>query len=143
MQVVTELAQRGAFLDQQTLVAALKQVPAFAAQPVETVGKCRLQPLHPGDQVSLGGFEREVVVVAHHDKSVEEPAGFFASLEQAGLECHSRLLGSEDVGAIVPAVEHVITRSGKLQSQFTRHSMKLGDGLAQKQYEILKPDPFC
>jgi hypothetical protein len=34
----------------------------FPTQPVEPGGERRLQPLHPGHEVRLRGFQREMVV---------------------------------------------------------------------------------
>ena len=74
VEVMADLAQRFAFLDQQGLVAALKQVSAFAAQLVEPVGEGGLQPLHPRHQVALRCLQRQMVVIAHDDKRMEHPA---------------------------------------------------------------------
>ena len=61
---MTELTQRSTRLHEQALVTASKQMPSLVAKPVEAAGERRLQPLHAGDEISEGCFQREMEMIA-------------------------------------------------------------------------------
>ena len=125
MKVVTHLTQCFAWLDQQAFVSTLEEVTAFTAQPVEAIGEGRLEPLHASDQIRVRSFDREMIVVAHDDEGMEEPVGFLAGLEQAGLKRGARFLVVKNLGAVVAAIQDVIARTGKFEPQLSRHLGKL------------------
>ena len=125
MKVMTQLTQCFAWLDQQALVATLEEVTAFSAKPVEAIGKGGLEPLHACDQIPVRSFDREMIVVAHDDECMEEPVGFQAGLEQAVFKRSARFLVAKNLGAVVAAIQDVITCAGKFEPQLSRHVGKL------------------
>ena len=114
-------------IDQQGLVAPLEQMSTFAPQLVEPVGEGRLEPLHAGHEVALRRLQREVVVVAHDDERMQDPAGLGAGLEQTGLKGHLGLVRLEEIRPVVPAVDHMVARSGKLQTEFAGHARRVAE----------------
>ena len=66
-----------------------------------------------------------MIVVAHDDEGMEEPVRFLAGLELAALKRSARFLVAKHLGAVVAAIQHVITRAGKFEPQLSRHVGKL------------------
>ena len=91
-------------------------MPALAPEPIEPVRIGRLQPLHARAEVALRCFHRQMVMIAHHDKGMQQPARFPTSLEQTRLERRLGSLSQENVGPIVTAVDDVVTSSGIFQT---------------------------
>jgi hypothetical protein len=56
---------------------------------------------------------------------MEEPVRFPAGLEQAVFKRGARFLVAKNLGAVVAAIQDVIARTGKLESQLSRHVGKL------------------
>ena len=112
-------------LDQERRVTALENMPVLPAEPVETVGKRALKPAHAIDQVARRCLQKEVIVVAHEDIRMEHPPRLRSRLRQT---TQKRLPGSgvsEDIVAVIPAINHMVTGSGVLNAQFSRHAPSL------------------
>ena len=121
MDVVANRSKHRTALEQQALVATLKQMPVFAPQPVEPIGKSRLQPLHACDEVALGGLDGQVVVIRHDDERVQPPPAAFARLKEAGPKRGSRRSRLENPATVVPAIDDVIQGPGELELLLARH----------------------
>lgn len=71
-------------VDEQRLVAALKEVAkGFVAQVVAS-GVGGIEILHAFDEGGAVGFDEQVVVVAHKYKTVNGPAGAFGGVTERG-----------------------------------------------------------
>jgi len=84
--VVTDQTEGGFSSNEKGPISPLEEMTLFTAVTIESVGKRRLQPLHPDHQISAGRRHREVKVVAHQDESVKLPTPFWTSLKEAILE---------------------------------------------------------
>lgn len=122
--VVAELAEGGAGLDEEGFVAALEEVTALITEAIETIGEGGLKPLHAGNKVAFGGFEREVEMVAHEDVGMEAPAGFAAGFPEAGREGGAGGGGGEDISAVITAIDDVVNGAGVFEAKFAGHSAK-------------------
>ena len=55
----------------------------FPSPPIEPGRERGLQPLHSRHEVSQRCFNREVKVISHDDKGVQQPLAAFTRLEEA------------------------------------------------------------
>jgi hypothetical protein len=97
-------------------------MPALVAEAVEATGEGRLQPLHAADQVPEGRFQREVEMIAHDHKRVQQPRTALARLEEGPLKRGPRFLLAENPRAIISPVNDVVNRARELESKFARHA---------------------
>ncbi len=74
MDVVHHSRQRVHALNQERLIAALEQVPALQAQPVEPRRHRTLPPVHPFTQRRLRGLHRQVKMISHQHIGVHSPS---------------------------------------------------------------------
>lgn len=79
-----------------------------------------LQPFHPCAQVWVGGFEREVKMVPHHDQGVNAPAAANGGFAQTRFEGARGIGGGENIAPIVAAIDDVIARPGEFQTKSAR-----------------------
>ena len=70
MKIVANLTESFALFYEQTFVTSLEKMSVLPAEPVELVGKGCLEPLHACDEISFRRFNREVIVISHHDIGV-------------------------------------------------------------------------
>ena len=153
---MTELTQRSTRLHEQALVTAGKQMPSLVAKPVEAAGESRLQPLHAGDEISEGCFQREMEMIAHDHERVQEPRTALTRLEQRRLKGRPCFLVAKNPGAIISPVDDVVNRAREFESQLAGHAetsaaasgrrqrpltQKIGYVAALK-YPDTQPDPF-
>ena len=124
-------------IDQQALVASLEQMPVFLPQPVEAQGECPLQPLHSLHQVRRRGFQGDVIVVGHQAPRVHHPTRLRTGFIQTLQECRFGLLGPEDLGTVVPAVENMVDRPLLLETQLPWHdAASLRNRIAPVNYNL-------
>lgn len=97
-------------------ISALKEVTTNIPEAVESIRKRRLQPLHAGDEVSLRRFKRQVKVIPHDDKAMEEPSAPCTRFEEAGFERGLGRFVLENPTPVIAAIDHVIDCPGKLQT---------------------------
>ena len=109
---MTQVPNRVTRLGGKRLVATLEKMSNLASKPVEPIGKCGLQPLHPRHQVSERCFQNEVVVIAHHYERVQLPATPVARFEQAGFERAPGPCFRKYPRPVVAAIQGVITGAG-------------------------------
>jgi hypothetical protein len=83
-----------------------------------------LQPLHPIAQIRLHGLHSQMKMVAHDHKRMEPPAKPLRRFEQTGLKRLRRTLPRKQVAPVVPAINHVITGPGPLDSHLARHDLQ-------------------
>jgi hypothetical protein len=93
--------------------------------PVEALGVDLIEPLQAACQVRLGGFDEQMVVIAHQAVGVESPAllGDLAA-EQIEKRCAVPIIAN-DVRARIAARGDVIQRTGEFQTQRTGHAKML------------------
>jgi hypothetical protein len=85
-----------------------------------------LQPSHPGDEVGVGGFHHQMIVIAHQAVRMHLPAGFQAGLAHGLEQVEPVHIGDEDVLAPISAAHDVIHRSGIFQANLSRHGQSVG-----------------
>ena len=101
-------------------------MPVLPSPPVETQCKVRLQPLPAGDEIAQRSLERQMEVVSHDHKRVQQPLAAFACLEQARLERGAGGDLTKNPRAIVAAIDDMVNRTGKFESEFSRHGCQPG-----------------
>ncbi len=142
MDVVHQRRQVWAGLNEQCLVAPLEHVAALAPQPVEARGERALQPLEPVHQIWHWRLQGQVVVVAHHDVSMQQPAATLARLEQSRLKGLATAPLREEVLAVVPPADDVIDRPRELDSALPRHGDTTDRAASRRQIICYTFDPF-
>ena len=75
---------------------------------IETIGKSRLQPLHPDRQISLRCFDSTVIMIAEGTICIESPATALTGLEQTLLKSLLCLRRSKDRLTIIATIKNVI-----------------------------------
>ena len=99
---------------------------------VQADGVGALQPGHPRHQVGVGGFDHQMVMVAHQAKGMHLPIRLLTGLGQGLDEVMPVHVVQEDVLALVATAHHVIHGAGILDSHFARHDAKGLDELNPK-----------
>jgi hypothetical protein len=87
--------------DQDRLVTALEKVPAAAVAPVEVIGIARVEPMHGGGQVGLGGPQEKMVMVVHQTKRKQVNVEPRAGISHQGQEFLSIVVISKNLLPIV------------------------------------------
>jgi hypothetical protein len=100
-----------------------QQVP-----PVEPHRTCP-KPFHPGGEIPLRRFDHQMEMISHQAKGVHLPGSLGARLGERGQEALAIGVIAKDVLAPVTAAEHVINRTGELQTEFTRHAATIRKGI--------------
>jgi hypothetical protein len=90
------------------VVATLKKLPVNLAKTVISIGKGRLQPLHPVDKVALWRPDHQVKVIRHNAKPLQNPTAFLTRFEKAFLKRKMSPLVDKQIPTAVPSVDHVI-----------------------------------
>ena len=67
-------------------------------------------------------------VIAHQTPRVDLPIGFFAGLTQSLQEQLAVFGASEDLLLVVAAIHDMVDGSGILDSDFSGHGARMGDG---------------
>jgi hypothetical protein len=88
---------------------------------VETPGINAQQPLHPGDQIGLRGFDHQMKVVAHQTPGMHLPLRFGADLLQGGHEQPPVIVVPKNLSPTVTPIHHMINRAGIFNPQRSRH----------------------
>ncbi len=97
--------------DQNRIITPLEYVTALASEPIEAISKGALQPAHAFDQIRLGRFQRQVVVVRHENITMHQPSRPLTNLIEARFKS---LLGSicyKNTGPIVASVDDMVQRT--------------------------------
>ena len=97
----------------------------MAAQPVPPVeadGPRGLKPAHPAHEIGLRGLQQKMIMVAHQHERMKEPAGAPACLVQRLKKKLAILVIMKNRFPPVTTVEHVVNRSGELNSRFSGHA---------------------
>ena len=102
------------------------RVAHSSVAPVEALRVDLVEPLHAARQIGLGGFDEEVVVIAHQAVCVESPALLSdLAAEQIEKRCAVPII-AKDVLACISARGDVIQRASEFQTQRTRDAAMLG-----------------
>src|SRR5687767_10156475 len=96
-------------------------MPPFRTIAIEPRRKSTLQPMHAIDEIWLGGFHRQVVVVSHNRVSVETPSMTLTRFVQNPLERLCSADRFKHLAAVIAAVDYMVTCPRILQSKSTCH----------------------
>jgi len=101
------------------------------------------QPLEPVHQIWHWRLQGQVVVVTHHDVSMQQPAATLARLEQRRLKGLATTPLREEVLAVVPQADDVIDRPRELDSALSRHGDTIDRVASRRQIICYTFDPFA
>ncbi len=88
---------------------------------VVAAGEGVLEPGHACDEVGLGGFDEEVIVVAHERPCMDVPAGHLAGLGE-GVEEEAAVVVVKEDGLPAVATGHdVVVGAGGLDADAAGH----------------------
>ena len=96
-------------------------MPRELVSAIESTGVGAQQPLHPGNQVGLGGLDHQVKVVGHQAERVHLPVGLGTALAQGFQETLPVSIVLEDGIPPIPTIHHMINGSFIFDSQLARH----------------------
>jgi len=122
MNVMADVAEGMPGLNQQRLVAPLERAADQASKAIVAPDPRSLQPFHPGTQVRLREFHRQVKLVAHDHRRTRPPVKALRCLIQRALERLDRSLPREKAPSIVATIDHVVTRTGAFNPQRSGHA---------------------
>src|SRR5437868_6664057 len=91
---------------------------ALISKGVESIGKRRLQPLHAGDEVASRSFERQMLVVVHHDSGVEQPFTALSGGQPTRFEGCFGFFFDEDPRPIIPRLTTWYSAPGNSSRSF-------------------------
>ena len=103
------------------VVATLKDMPPFVTKSIKPIRKGRLEPTHPLHQIGLRRFHTQVVVIAHQDPRIQDPSLRLTSLPQTLYKTVPRSFAFEYPRTVIPSVDDVITRTAELHSDYSSH----------------------
>src|SRR5712691_2093020 len=72
-------------------IAALEKMAEYFVAAIVSLGVSALQPFHPGDQVSLGCLDKQMVMITHEHIGMDAPAGPLAGFLQSFQEAFAIL----------------------------------------------------
>ena len=110
-----------AALHQLRLVASAEHMPKLLVPVIEPDGIGALQPGHPGDQVCVGGFQHQMIVVAHQAIGMHLPAGLLARLGEGFYKIVTVHVIEEDVLAPVTPAHHMVHGAGIFNASLACH----------------------
>src|SRR5437899_97965 len=84
-----------------------------------------LQPGHSRNQIAVGSFQHDVIMIAHEAIGMNLPPGLFARFGQRLNEVMAVHIAQENIIALIPSAHHMIHRTGKLQSKLARHGARI------------------
>src|ERR1044071_9301611 len=92
---------------------------------IEPDGVGALQPSHAGDQIGVGGFQHQVVVIAHEAIRVNLPTGLLTSFGQRLEEVVSIHVIQENILTPIASTHHMVHRPRVLNAQLPWHGASL------------------
>lgn len=116
----TEVAVAAA-LNQLRLVASAEYVTDEFVAVIEPDGIGALEPSHAGNQIGVGGFQHQVIVIAHEAIGMNLPAGLLAGLQKIVTVDIIQV----NVFTPIPAAHDVVHRSRILNAQMARHGSRM------------------
>ena len=90
--------------------------------PIKTRGVSGEQPLHPGHEVGLRGFDDQIKVIPHETIGMNLPTGFPAGVPQCIEETTAIGVVEENGFAVVTAIHDVINRARVFQPELSSHA---------------------
>lgn len=115
--IVADAREVRAGFNQQGFITPLENVAVLSVKPREPRREGGLQPVHPVHQTGRRRFQRQVVVISHHDVGVDtptEPSERFVQRAHKRVAC---AIGDRYVVLEIPAIDDVVERAGKLDAQ--------------------------
>src|SRR5436853_479188 len=97
----------------------------FFMPPIKAVGVSAQEPLHPGNQIGLGRLEDKMKVIVHQAIGLHLATGLAAGLSHSLKKPLAGAVILKEGFASIPAIHHMINRSGILNSKFSGDSRKL------------------
>ena len=105
-----------AAIHNQGFIAAAEHVTDEFVPVIEADGVGALEPRHPGNQVGVGSFQHQMIVIAHQAIGMHLPAGLMTGFGQGFEEILPVHTIQEDVLATISATHDVVDRAGILYS---------------------------
>jgi hypothetical protein len=96
---------------------------------IEPDGVGALQPAHPQNQVGVGRFQDQMVMVAHQTKRVYLPSGLLARLGQSLDAIVPLDISQKNILALVAAAHDVVNRCRIFDAQGPWHAQRDWQGL--------------
>jgi hypothetical protein len=126
MNVVAERAKIGGILPvhHDGLVATLEKVPPQVMSCVVPDRVDALEQAHPPREVGFGGFQQEMVVVAHQNVAMHNPATAPAGLPERLQKYLPIPVVAKNGLQAVPSVHHMIDGTAILNAHFSWHGSK-------------------
>jgi hypothetical protein len=132
-----------ASLDRDGLVPVAEEPAPRAMPAIEAPGIHVLQPFHTGDQVGLGRFQKQVVVIVQQHPSVDAPPGAAASFGQGGEPVAPVVLIPENRLPPIAPRHDVIERACILESDVASHEAEPQTPTARCQDMLTDPYRPC
>ena len=111
MYISGQFQEIGVLIDQDPPVSPLKKMSYPAILTVEVSRVATVDPVHDLQQVSLGGLKREMIVIAHEYKTVNDQVKAVAVILQDAKESFPVRILDKDVLLLIPSAGYVVQRT--------------------------------
>ena len=112
-----------ALVDRQRLVPSLKQMPPNLVPRIEPLRIGALKPLHSIYQIRFGSLKKQMIVVTHQDKRMDQPPVPFRHLPECIQKPLIIFCILKDSFLMIPPTHHMIGRARKFSSWFSCHKI--------------------
>jgi hypothetical protein len=109
----------------QSLVTPAEQVAKEFVPPIEPHGIGAQKPFHAGNQISQWRFQDQMKMISQQTQRMHLPTGPEASFPQRFQKPFPILVVFENRFPPIPAIHHMINRSGILHSQLAGHAVEI------------------
>ena len=127
------------FLDQDSLVPALEQMTGPAVPFVEELGIHSVQLSHAEGKITVGGLDKEVIMVGHEAVGVADPVVAFIDVLEGVQELEPILVGLENGLPLIAPGGDMIDGTGVFDSEGPGHERRISE--AKWKVKLSIPDP--
>ena len=123
--VVCNRSEVFALINRQRLVSSLKQMSPDFVPGIEPLRIGALEPAHTIYEIRFRCLQEKMVMIAHQDKGVNQPAVSFGNLLKGVEESLMILFILINFFLTISTAHHVIRRTLKFNARFSSHVVQL------------------